>query len=77
MSVQLDHAVLHPQYKTPVVSLVVQGIWTCLLCLSGTYGQLLDYIIFAVLVFYVLTVAGLFVTSTQVLCNRFVFDCSL
>ncbi len=52
---------LHPRYKTPVVSLVVQGIWTCLLCLSGSYGQLLDYIIFAVLVFYILTIAGLFV----------------
>src|SRR5437762_3257717 len=51
---------LHAIYKTPVVSLVVQGIWTCLLCLSGTYGQLLDYIIFAVLVFYILTIAGLF-----------------
>lgn len=52
---------VHPTYKTPAVSLVVQGIWTCLLCLSGTYGQLLDYIIFAVLVFYILTIAGLFV----------------
>ena len=51
---------LHPKYKTPNFSLVVQGIWTCLLCLSGTYGQLLDYIIFAVLVFYILTIAGLF-----------------
>jgi len=49
------------KYKTPAVSLVVQGIWTCLLCLSGTYSQLLDYIIFAVLVFYILTIAGLFV----------------
>ena len=29
--------------------------------LSGSYGQLLDYIIFAVLVFYILTIAGLFV----------------
>jgi len=52
---------VNPKYKTPAVSLVVQGIWTCLLCLSGTYGQLLDYIIFAVLVFYILTIAGLFV----------------
>ncbi|HEY6252487.1 MAG TPA: amino acid permease [Candidatus Angelobacter sp.] len=52
---------VHPKYKSPAVSLVVQGIWTCLLCLSGTYGQLLDYIIFAVLVFYILTIAGLFV----------------
>jgi basic amino acid/polyamine antiporter, APA family len=52
---------LHPTFKTPVVSLIVQGIWTCLLCISGSYGQLLDYIIFAVLVFYILTIAGLFV----------------
>jgi APA family basic amino acid/polyamine antiporter len=52
---------LHPTYKTPAVSLMVQMVWTCILCLSGTYGQLLDYIVFAVLVFYILTIAGLFV----------------
>ena len=57
------HAVgrVHPRYHTPAVSLMVQMVWTCVLCLSGTYGQLLDYIIFAVLVFYILTIAGLFV----------------
>jgi APA family basic amino acid/polyamine antiporter len=52
---------LHPTYKTPAVSLMVQMVWTCLLCISGSYGQLLDYIIFAVLVFYILTIFGLFV----------------
>jgi APA family basic amino acid/polyamine antiporter len=52
---------LHPSYKTPAVSLMVQMVWTCILCLSGTYSQLLDYIIFAVLVFYILTILGLFV----------------
>jgi basic amino acid/polyamine antiporter, APA family len=52
---------LHPTYKTPAVSLMVQMVWTCILCVSGSYGQLLDYIIFAVLVFYILTIAGLFV----------------
>jgi APA family basic amino acid/polyamine antiporter len=52
---------VHPKYLTPKNALIVQGIWTCVLCLSGTYGQLLDYIIFAVLVFYILTIAGLFV----------------
>jgi APA family basic amino acid/polyamine antiporter len=52
---------LHPKYKTPVASLMVQMVWTCFLCLSGSYGQLLDYIIFAVLVFYILTIIGLFV----------------
>ena len=54
-------AKLHPTYKTPAVSLMVQMVWTCMLCISGSYGQLLDYIIFAVLVFYILTMVGLFV----------------
>jgi APA family basic amino acid/polyamine antiporter len=54
-------AKLHPTYKTPGVSLMVQMVWTCILCVSGSYGQLLDYIIFAVLVFYILTIFGLFV----------------
>ena len=52
---------LHPKYKTPVAGLIVQAVWTALLCISGSYGQLLDYIIFAVLLFYILTIAGLFV----------------
>lgn len=45
----------------PRNSLWLQWAWTCLLCLSGSYGQLLDYVIFAVLIFYVLTIVGLFV----------------
>jgi APA family basic amino acid/polyamine antiporter len=52
--------VLHPTHRTPSVALVAQAVWTCLLCLSGTYGQLLDYIIFAAVLFYMLTVIGLF-----------------
>ncbi len=54
-------AKLHPGYKTPAISLMVQMVWTCLLCISGSYGQLLDYIIFAALLFYILTIAGVFV----------------
>jgi APA family basic amino acid/polyamine antiporter len=45
----------------PVNSLWLQWAWTCLLCLSGSYGQLLDYVIFAALAFYILTIFGLFV----------------
>jgi len=52
---------LHPTYKTPGVSLLVQMVWTCVLCISGSYGQLLDYIVFAVLVFYILTIIAVFV----------------
>ena len=44
----------------PATGLVIQGFWAGLLCLSGTYGQLLDYVVFAVLIFYVLTIFGLF-----------------
>ena len=47
--------------RTPAVSLTVQCIWACLLTLSGTYNDLLDYVIFAVLLFYMLTIAGVFV----------------
>ena len=47
-------------HGVPATGLVIQGIWAGLLCLSGTYGQLLDYVVFAVLIFYVLTIFGLF-----------------
>jgi APA family basic amino acid/polyamine antiporter len=47
--------------SVPGAALVVQCIWTCLLCLSGTYGDLLDYVVFVVLVFYILTVIGIFI----------------
>jgi APA family basic amino acid/polyamine antiporter len=45
----------------PANSLAIQCVWACLLCFSGTYGDLLNYIMFAVMLFYVLTIAGLFV----------------
>ena len=47
--------------SVPGAALVVQGIWASLLCLSGTYSNLLDYVIFAVLIFYILTVSGIFI----------------
>lgn len=46
--------------RVPAWALYVQLIWASVLCLSGTYGALLDYTIFAALLFYVLTVAGIF-----------------
>jgi APA family basic amino acid/polyamine antiporter len=45
----------------PRNALVWQCVVACLLTLSGKYGDLLDYVIFAVLIFYVLTIAGLIV----------------
>jgi APA family basic amino acid/polyamine antiporter len=52
---------LDPVSHAPSVSLVVQCFWACLLTLTGTYSNLLDYVIFAVLLFYILTVAAIFV----------------
>ena len=46
--------------SVPGVALVVQAVWASVLCLSGTYGDLLDYVIFSVLIFYILTVTGIF-----------------
>jgi APA family basic amino acid/polyamine antiporter len=44
----------------PGWGLWLQALWACVLCLSGRYGDLLDYVILATLIFYVLTIAGLF-----------------
>jgi APA family basic amino acid/polyamine antiporter len=46
--------------SVPSAALIAQSIWTSLLCLTGTYGQLLNYVIFAALIFYALTTVGLF-----------------
>jgi len=53
-------ATLHPRTHAPIFSLGIQGLWAMLLCLSGSYNDLLDYVIFAVLLFYILTIAGIF-----------------
>jgi APA family basic amino acid/polyamine antiporter len=47
--------------NVPGFALIVQAIWACVLCLSGTYGQLLDYCTFSSLLFYMITIIGLFV----------------
>jgi APA family basic amino acid/polyamine antiporter len=47
-------------HSVPATALIAQSIWTSLLCLTGTYGQLLNYVIFAALIFYALTTVGLF-----------------
>jgi APA family basic amino acid/polyamine antiporter len=51
---------LHPTYRTPAFALVAQAIWTSVLCLSGTYSELLNYVIFAALLFYMITTIGIF-----------------
>ncbi len=51
---------IHPRFGTPSFSLLAQGVWSALLALSGTYEQLFTFAIFALWVFYGLSVAALF-----------------
>jgi APA family basic amino acid/polyamine antiporter len=51
--------------RVPAAGLIIQSIWTALLCLTGSYGQLLNYVIFAALVFYALTTIGLFILRVK------------
>ena len=51
---------LHPRYRTPTGGIVIQAVWAITLVLSGTYGQLLDYVVFGDWIFFGLIVATLF-----------------
>ena len=45
----------------PVFALWIQCLWCCLLCLSGKYGDLLDYVMFVVMIFYILSILAIFI----------------
>jgi basic amino acid/polyamine antiporter, APA family len=49
------------KHGVPAKSMVLQCIWSSVLCLSGSYGDLLDYSTFASLIFYIVTILGLFI----------------
>lgn len=51
---------LHPRYHTPTGGIVIQAVWAIALVLSGTYGQLLDYVVFGDWIFFGLIVATVF-----------------
>jgi basic amino acid/polyamine antiporter, APA family len=51
-------ASIHPKYETPHISILVQGVWTSLLALSGSYEALFSYVIFASWVVHAMTVLG-------------------
>jgi len=58
-------AALHPKTRTPVGALIGQGIVALLLLLTGSYGQLLDYVVFADWIFFGATAASLFVLRAR------------
>ncbi len=52
---------IHPKFGTPHISLIIQGIWSCVLVLSGSFDTITDYVIFAAWLFYMLGAFGVFV----------------
>jgi APA family basic amino acid/polyamine antiporter len=51
---------LHPRHRTPTGGILIQTVWALALALSGTYGQLLDYVVFGDWIFFGLIVATVF-----------------
>jgi APA family basic amino acid/polyamine antiporter len=46
---------VHPRFRVPTKAIVWQGIWSSLLCLSGTYQDLFEYVVFALVIFWAAT----------------------
>lgn len=47
--------------NVPAIALWLQCVWACALCLTGTYKDLVSYATFASMIFYIVTIVGLFV----------------
>jgi len=43
---------VHPRYRVPSKALIGQAIWSCLLCLTGTYQDLYEFVVFALVIFF-------------------------
>ncbi len=52
---------LHPRWRTPALSLIVQAVWAAVLTLSGRYDQLFTYVIFMMVISYAACVAAVVV----------------
>lgn len=52
---------LHPTFRTPALAIGLQAVWAVVLMLTGTYGELIDSVVFADWIFFGLTVATVFV----------------
>jgi len=52
---------IHPRFGTPAIAVCVAGVWSALLALTGTYEQLLTYVVFIAWIFYALAAATLFI----------------
>lgn len=54
-------AEVHPRFRTPAIAIIVQAAWAMILAVSGTFNQLLTYVVFTGWIFYALGAASIFV----------------
>ena len=57
---------LHPRFATPALAIVLQAVWGIVLVLTGTYGELVDQVVFGDWIFFGLTVAAIFVFRRRI-----------
>jgi APA family basic amino acid/polyamine antiporter len=58
-------SVMHPRFRVPGRAIVWQGVWASLLCLSGTYQTLYEYVVFALVLFFAATGAAVLVLRVK------------
>lgn len=51
---------VHPRFRTPAFSILIQTVWACVLTVSGTFEQLFTFVVFVTVLFYILTAASVF-----------------
>jgi APA family basic amino acid/polyamine antiporter len=54
-------ASVHPKYHSPAIAIIAQGVWSSILCLSGTYRELYEYVVFALILFFFFTGISVFI----------------
>lgn len=52
---------IHPRFGVPSLAIAAQGAWAALLCFTGTYGALIEFVAFALVLFFAATGIALFV----------------
>ena len=54
-------AEIHPKHGTPALSLIISGIWSSILVFSGTFYQIITYVVFVSLIFYAMSCAAVII----------------
>jgi APA family basic amino acid/polyamine antiporter len=66
-------AEVHPRFQTPAFAVVSSSVWAAILAISGTFEQLLTYVVFSSWIFYALGAASLFVYRRRHPANRLAY----